>query len=52
MLGVHEYYYDLSASLGVKTEFLDQLNNYRFIKKVLQCGDGSAHMEDKGRETN
>lgn len=50
MLGVHEYCYDLSGSLGVKTEFLDQLNNYRFLTKILQCGVGSTHMEGKGRE--
>lgn len=51
VLGVHEYCCDLSGSFGVKTGFLNQLNNYRFLKKILQCEVGSTHM-GKGRETS
>jgi len=51
MLGVHEYCCDLSDSLGVKTEFFNQLNNYRFLKKILQCEVGSTYM-GKGIETS
>jgi hypothetical protein len=36
---------------SVKTGFLDDLINYRFLKKILQGGVGSTHMEGKGRET-